>query len=164
LIINTRQAIVVLLDLLEITNLPPDISTGAVVQDRAGMIAGMTPRLDTETYIFCTLPPSGADQHIILNALATFHEAEGISLILPLGKAISLDLPVTQPPMSRITLEVYSSLQGVGLTAAVSSALADKGIACNMVAALHHDHVFVPHDRANEAMDILRALQTSALR
>lgn len=144
--------------------MPPDISTVQVVQDRAGMIAGMTPTLDTEIYIFCSLPLSGADQQIIVDALATFREAEGISLILPLERATSLCLPMTQPPMSRITLEVYSSLEGVGLTAAVSSALADKGIACNMVAALHHDHVFVPHDRANEAMDILRALQTSALR
>jgi hypothetical protein len=44
----------------------------------------------------------------------------------------------------------------------VASALAEAGIACNMVAALNHDHVFVPADRAEEALTILRALQAAA--
>nr|WP_282098724.1 ACT domain-containing protein [Qipengyuania intermedia] len=60
--------------------------------------------------------------------------------------------------MARITLEVYSDLEGVGLTAAVSTALADAGIACNMVAALNHDHVFVPAARSAEAILVLQKL------
>jgi hypothetical protein len=60
--------------------------------------------------------------------------------------------------MACLTLTVHSALDGVGLTAAVASALADEGIPCNMVAAFHHDHVFVPEERAEEALAILRAL------
>ncbi len=61
-------------------------------------------------------------------------------------------------PMRCLTLEVHSALDGVGLTAAVAAALADEGIACNIVAAFHHDHVFVPAARAAEALRCLRAL------
>ncbi len=35
-----------------------------------------------------------------------------------------------------ITLTVYSDLEAVGLTAAVAGALADRGISCNVVAAV----------------------------
>ncbi len=44
----------------------------------------------------------------------------------------------------------------MGLTAAVATALAKEGIACNVVAALRHDHLFVPYDRAAEAMEVLK--------
>jgi hypothetical protein len=58
-------------------------------------------------------------------------------------------------------LTVHSALDGVGLTAAVASALADAGIPCNMVAAFHHDHAFVPLDDAPRALAILQDLAAS---
>ncbi len=64
--------------------------------------------------------------------------------------------------MRCITLNVYSSLAGVGLTAAVSSALGDNEIPCNMVAAFHHDHVFLPSGLCDCAMEVLTALQHEA--
>jgi hypothetical protein len=60
--------------------------------------------------------------------------------------------------MRQITLGVFSALDGVGLTAAVAGALAERGIACNMVAALRTTTPFVPADRAEEAVEVLRAL------
>lgn len=57
-----------------------------------------------------------------------------------------------------ITLRVHSALDAVGLTAAVSLALTDAGLSCNVVAGFHHDHVFVPYDRAAQAVDVLKAL------
>ena len=54
-----------------------------------------------------------------------------------------------------ITLGVGSRLHAVGLTAAVSSALADAGISCNVVAGHFHDHLFVPVERAEEALELL---------
>ena len=59
---------------------------------------------------------------------------------------------------ARISFEVYSSLEAVGLTAALSSALADAGISANIVAALRHDHIFVPWDRREEALRCIEAL------
>jgi hypothetical protein len=65
-------------------------------------------------------------------------------------------------PMRCIKLNVYSSLEGVGLTAVVSSALGDNGISCNMVAAFHHDHVFLPSGQCDLAMEVLTSLQNEA--
>jgi hypothetical protein len=57
-----------------------------------------------------------------------------------------------------ITLTVYSSLEAVGLTAAVSKALTDANISCNVIAAYHHDHIFVPIQDAQHAMKVLENL------
>jgi len=59
---------------------------------------------------------------------------------------------------ARITLQVHSSLAAVGLTARVAESLAAHGISANMVAAFHHDHVFVPWARRGEALKILENL------
>jgi hypothetical protein len=58
---------------------------------------------------------------------------------------------------------VQSDLSAVGLTAAFSSALADAGISCNVVAGVFHDHLFVPVDQATQAMLTLQALQQASL-
>ncbi len=58
-----------------------------------------------------------------------------------------------------IALSVHSDLEAVGLTAAVATALTARGISCNVVAAAYHDHLFVPLDRADEAIEALIALQ-----
>jgi hypothetical protein len=122
------------------------------------MVAGMSPDLKRGEYVFCA---AGDRDWPALNPLAMFREAEGVSLILERGVAEAAGFPVAAP-MALITLSVYSTLDGVGLTAAVAGALAQAGIACNMVAALNHDHVFVPIDRANEAVGILLQLQAAA--
>jgi len=122
------------------------------------MISGMSPDPKLGEYVFCA---AGDRAWPALNPLAMFREAEGVSLILERGAAEAAGFPVATP-MALITLNVYSALDGVGLTAAVAAALAEAGIACNMVAALNHDHVFVPADRADEAVAILRALQAAA--
>ena len=56
-----------------------------------------------------------------------------------------------------LTLDVHSSLDAVGLTAAVSRTLADHDIPCNVLAGYHHDHLLVPIDRADEATRLLTA-------
>jgi hypothetical protein len=122
------------------------------------MIAGMSPDLKLGEYVFCA---AGDRDWTALNPLAMFREAEGVSLILERSAAEAAGFPAAAP-MALITLNVYSALDGVGLTAAVAVALAEAGIACNMVAALNHDHVFVPVARADEAVAILRALQAAA--
>ncbi|MGI3184809.1 ACT domain-containing protein [Nioella aestuarii] len=119
------------------------------------MIRGMAPVLDPERWHFClaTDPATAARAA----PLATFREDEGLSLILSDRDAAGLGL-TTDLPMARITLTVHSALDGVGLTAAVATALAEAGIPCNMVAAFHHDHAFVPLDDAPGALAILQAL------
>ncbi len=129
-----------------------------VVRDAREMVAGMTPELKSGAYVFCA---AGDRDWAALQPLAMFREAEGVSLILEHDAALAAGFPV-EAPMALITLNVYSALDGVGLTAAVATALAQAGIACNMVAALNHDHVFVPVERADEALAVLLALQAAA--
>lgn len=54
-----------------------------------------------------------------------------------------------------ITLTIHSSLDAVGLTAAVSTKLAEKDISANVIAAYYHDHIFVQSEKAELAMEAL---------
>ena len=92
-----------------------------------------------------------------LKPLASFSEAEGLSLLISQGRADAEGLDY-QGVFKGITLRVHSSLDAVGLTAAVSYCLAGRGIPANVIAARYHDHVFVPQDKATEALEHLQAL------
>lgn len=116
------------------------------------MVSGMSPRLDPQPWCFVAVTPERAPD-LLGAALGTFREDEGVCAIVPARLA-----PEGAPVFARIVLEVCSDLAGVGLTAAVSGVLADAGIACNMVAALHHDHVFVPIGDSTRAMELLIGL------
>ena len=122
------------------------------VRDTHAMIAGMSPVLTEGRFVFAT----SEDPALRAHAIATCHEDEGLSLILPEDIAAKHGFDTTLP-MRRITLQVHSSLEGVGLTAAVATTLADHGIACNMVAGHYHDHAFVPAEDADRAQTLLAA-------
>lgn len=127
----------------------------------ADMISGMTPALQPGAFVFITATDPAQIAAFTPHAMATFQEAEGLSLIVPVDVAAQAACD-TDSPMRCITLNVYSSLEGIGLTAAVSTALGDAAIPCNIVAAYHHDHVFVPADKCDHAVEILKALQNGA--
>ncbi|MGR3452485.1 ACT domain-containing protein [Pseudooceanicola sp.] len=125
------------------------------VKDSEAMIASMAPELAPGVWHFCACD-ARREAAFLPRALAAFREAEGLSLILDEVAARALGAPLDQP-MRRITLTVHSALDGIGLTAAVSAELTAAGIPCNVVAALHHDHVFVPAAQAEAALAALRA-------
>ena len=125
------------------------MTAGQPVSELAAMLAGMAPVLDTRAWYFVVVDgPPPAD------AFAVIREAEGTTAILSGTR--------DGPPFARITLTVHSALEGVGLTAAFSGALADAGIACNVVAGYHHDHLFVPWERRSEALAVLERLAAGA--
>ena len=130
------------------------------VQETKAMIAGMDPQLDDQLWCFVTADDPAQAIDLMRSALATFREDEALSLIVPAEVAAEADIQADH--YARITLQVQSALDGVGLTAAVASALAATGIACNMVAAFHHDYAFVPAHYAEEALEILRELSANA--
>lgn len=57
-----------------------------------------------------------------------------------------------------LTVTVHSSLEAVGLTAALAEVLTDLGIPCNVLAGYFHDHLLVPLDRVDEAIQGLESL------
>jgi len=81
--------------------------------------------------------------------------------VLPAAEADRLGL-AAEYPCAWLTLRVHSQLAGVGLLARVTSALAGRGISVNPVSAVHHDHLFVPFDRADDALAVLRELSARA--
>ncbi len=111
------------------------------------MLSGMAPVLNLQRWAFVV-----AEDAVPAEAFAVIHEEEGTTAILPDPAG----------DFARITLMVHSGLNGVGLTAAVAGALAERGIACNVVAGFHHDHLFVPWERREEALATLAALSKNA--
>ncbi|MEM1268534.1 MAG: ACT domain-containing protein [Bacteroidota bacterium] len=135
-------------------SVPPNDPT-----DLPSLLAGLQPELDEVDYVFLSIP-HGAE-HPFVHPAATCHEAEGLTLVVPASRAEAAGFPVSLK-LRRITLTVHSSLEAVGLTAAVASRLAEVGIPANVIAAFYHDHVFVPADRAGEALGALKSLSRTA--
>lgn len=129
-----------------------DIIVGIV--DLEQLLKTMKPVLGQTHYVFCSVEGRYGD-HQSLNPIASFQEREGLTLILEQDEAKAASLTY-ESVFRKITLSVHSSLQAVGLTAAVAECLASHGISANVVAAYYHDHVFVPQERAEEALALLQ--------
>jgi hypothetical protein len=114
----------------------------------------MSPQLNPGRFVFVTVAdgiPSG------VTPVVTVSEREGLTLVLSQQEADDAGLDYAYVA-AWITLCVHSALEAVGLTAAVSEVLAAAGLSCNIVAGFHHDHLFVPDERAAEAVHLLEAL------
>jgi hypothetical protein len=127
------------------------------ITDLKQLLAGMKPDLIKGEFVYCSVPPSALVDYIHMNPVGLFQEREGVTLILPVAAARQAGLP-TGPVMRMITLEIHSSLEAVGLTAAFATALGNEGISANVVAGYYHDHIFVPAADAVRAMAALQAL------
>jgi len=126
--------------------------------DLTKLIRTMRPELNQGEFVFCTF--DSLQPALALNPICIFHEKEGVTAILSKTQADAAKISYSST-FSWITLTVHSSLEAVGLTAAFSTALANANISCNVVAAFHHDHIFVPTKDAVRAMDVLENLAAS---
>lgn len=117
----------------------------------------MHPRLLDGEFIFCSFPEKDYGDITELKPLASYLEDEGLSLVIEKSQADGAGVPY-ESTFKGITLSVHSSLNAVGLTAAVASVLAEHGIPANVIAAHFHDHVFVPASQAELALNLLREL------
>ncbi len=119
------------------------------------LIKSMQPVLQEGDWVFISV------QHLeeidINKVLGMFREEEGITLILSKSEADILQLAYDSI-YACISLGVYSSLEAVGLTAAISNTLATLGISCNVVAAYYHDHIFVTKRDTKRAIEALKQL------
>ncbi|WP_201593305.1 ACT domain-containing protein [Psychrobacter sp. Pi2-51] len=126
------------------------------ITDINELLGSMQPALVDELFVFCTVKGQLAE-YVKLAPLATFVEPEGLTLVLTKDNADEAGLQY-EGVFRQITLTVHSSLEAVGLTAAVSTKLTSKGISANVIAAYYHDHIFVSDDKAEQALSALKEL------
>lgn len=112
------------------------------VQRRPGVFA----------YIAVEVPTPG----LIAASHAVIKEGRLTAIVLPVDAAERAG-QATDVRFAWLTLTVQSSLEAIGLTAAVSARLAAIGVACNVLAGYHHDHLLVPVDRVDDAIEVLTA-------
>jgi len=127
--------------------------------DLGALLRNMTAELVPGVFAFVTLPdralPPGLTPRMI------FQEAEGTTLIVLQSEAEAARLEY-EFPCRMITLNVHSALEAVGFLAVIATALASEGMGVNPVAGFYHDHLFVPEDRADDAMRILARMAAEA--
>jgi uncharacterized protein len=129
--------------------------SGGGETDLAVLLKTLKPIHNVGDYVFCTTRScSGIN---LDDVLMLFKEQEGYTIILKQEFANSYNLAYTFVS-AWITLSVHSSLEAVGLTAVFSSALTKEGISCNVVAAFHHDHIFVDKKDLPRAIVVLNQL------
>jgi hypothetical protein len=92
--------------------------------------------------------------------LFVFREDEGITVIVSkeIAKKFALH---SKSEWGLISMTVHSDLEAVGFLARVTSVLAEAGITANIVSAFYHDHIFVPSDRVQDAIALLKNLSSS---
>ena len=125
--------------------------------DLEEMLSTLKPRLSDAEYVFHTIPDGQYGDFQNLNPIASFQENEGLTLVLPRDTAEKQGIDCSGI-FCCITLDVHSSLEAVGLTAAVAGTLTDHGISANVIAAFYHDHIFVQKERAADALQALKKL------
>lgn len=124
------------------------------------MLASLTVSVRDDLYVVVTL---GADESPVglgEGVAALIDEAEGVTVIATTARAEAEGWP-QDFIAAWLTLDVHSALEAVGLTAAFSRNLGRAGIPCNVVAGFHHDHILVPHDKSEAAVEVIEALATS---
>ncbi len=118
------------------------------------LLQSMSPQLMPEQYVFCCVQGGFADYQN-LSPLAMFRETEGLTLVVTKAQAEANGFAF-ESVFSGITLTVHSSLDAVGLTAAVATKLAEYDISANVIAAYYHDHIFVQTEKAELALKALK--------
>ena len=120
--------------------------------DLARMLATLQPTVREGKFVLVSL-----DEPVDLPAEATVSEDEGITYVVRLEVADRHGWPYDFIA-GWVTLQVHSALAAVGLTAAVSTALAQAGIPANVLAGFFHDHILVPIERVDDAVATLTEL------
>lgn len=126
--------------------------------DLAAMLSSLTIERRRGTFAYVTVKPGDARRPAsVEDAAAMIVETEGVTYVLPSDAARDTGYEI-EFEAAWLTVSVHSSLAAVGLTAACSRALAEAGIACNMLAGFYHDHLLVPADRVDDAVTALESL------
>ena len=117
--------------------------------DLQRLLAGLAPELAARPR---TIRSQAADASVSAATIMLFREDEGVTTV------VEVDESTDEALWAQITLRIHSSLEAVGMMAAIAAALAARDIPCNAVSAYYHDHLFVPWSRRDDAIAALQAL------
>jgi uncharacterized protein len=117
--------------------------------DLQRLLAGLAPELFTRPR---AIRSQAADAPVPTGTIMLFREEEGVTTI------VEVDESTDERLWAQITLRIHSSLEAVGMMAAIATALTARDIPCNAVSAYYHDHLFVPWARRDDAIAALQAL------
>ena len=127
------------------------------------LLSTLTTTLHPSIFAFLTFsslrPPAPT---LLSDALMTFREAEGSTLITSLKSAQEHSITDYQFPCRMITCNVHSSLDAVGFMAVITSRLTQLGIGVNPVSAFYHDHLFVPVGSEDAVVKALEGIASEA--
>jgi hypothetical protein len=121
-------------------------------RDLSALLAGLAPERRHGEVVVVAVPDVTG-----LPALATVTEENAVTVVLRREDADRLGLPYDWVA-AWITLTVHSSWEAIGMTAAVAAALTEVGIPCNVLAGYRHDHLLVPVEQADAAIEALARL------
>ena len=122
--------------------------------DLAILLGSLAPIVSPDDYVFVSRPTATYGDGAELSPIAVFREPEGLTLIVPKDRADAAGEHY-DGAYRLISLGAYSALHAIGLTAAITAALSNRGISANVVAAFHHDHLFVPASQVDDAVAAL---------
>jgi hypothetical protein len=121
------------------------------------LLPSMSPELMAGEFVFCSFEKARYGDHSDLEPIAVVSESEGLTFVIPKSKADQHQHKY-ESVFKGITLNVHSSLDAVGLTAAFSSKLTEHGISANVIAGYFHDHIFVQSEHAEKAISAIQEL------
>ncbi|MFH1256063.1 MAG: ACT domain-containing protein [Candidatus Diapherotrites archaeon] len=131
----------------------------SAIKDLKLLLKSMNPELSGGEFVFCSVSDNALAE-LNEKPLLVFREKEWATVVLEREAAERHSLAFSGS-LALITLNVHSDLSAVGFLAAVTARLAEHEISVNVVSAFHHDHLFVPAEKAEEAMRLLKELQES---
>lgn len=123
--------------------------------DLEKLIRNMEPVLNEGEYVFATVFEAETVPRSV--TICEIKEKEGVTVVVSKKDAEAMGLTYGYIA-SWITLNVHSSLEAIGLTAAFSTELSRHGISCNVIAGYYHDHIFVDKKDEGAALMVLKRM------
>ena len=125
-------------------------------RDLGRILSSLEVRQREGVYVFVNVEPGDPLPDLPIAAMVS--EVEGTSILVNRVAADAAGL-AWEFEAAWLTLDVHTSLDAVGVTASMSTALAVQGIPCNVVAGFHHDHILVPLDRVEDAIQAVAVIR-----
>ena len=120
------------------------------------LLKQMKPKIVNGEFVFCTISKTRFSK-LKIKPLMMFTEEEGISIIVKRKIAENNSLSYSGI-WSWIILTVHSNLSAIGFLSVITDTLAKSKISVNIVSAYYHDHLFVPIEKSDKALELLKGL------